>query len=351
MSKKQRPTSFIAPLLFGSLLGLVVLAAGVRGGVDADPAQEYPVTPAAGQWLVCTASYRGDSSGKLAHDLVLELRQRYKLPAYSFNRGARERAKQQEDLDRERQQQRKLLEQLGADPEQVTLHRRTVRIDEEYAVLVGGYKDIDTARRALDSIKKLAPPRSVPLDVYHNYDLDRKQFVEQPQSPFLNAFVARNPTVPTEGPGQAADPFLKKLNAYESYSLLRCQKPYTLLVKEFQGARATTDAHATKSLWDKLLGDEPGMQLEAAGHNAHNLAEVLHKMGWEAYVLHARYSSIVTVGGFDGTDDPHMREVAESLVTRLKVNADAGQGGLDAQKLNRQVQLIGQPVPIPVPRP
>jgi hypothetical protein len=39
----------------------------------------------------------------------------------------------------------------------------------------------------------------------------------------------------------------------------------------------------------------------------------------DAYVLHTRHSSIVTVGGFDSLSDPRMRSTQEMLVNRLKV--------------------------------
>ena len=131
-----------AQVMRGFLLALAGLLGPVASGigyaqVEADPARDYRVTPEAGPWMICAASYMGEPAAKLAHDLTLELRQRYQLPAYVFNRGAEERRKQQEEFDNERQQRQEYLRKMGYTGE-VPLRRRTVRIEDQYAVLVGG---------------------------------------------------------------------------------------------------------------------------------------------------------------------------------------------------------------------
>src|SRR6266487_4232689 len=64
---------------------------------EADPQKDYSVTPEVGTWMICAASYMGETAPKMAHDLVLELRRDpYDLPAFVFNRGAEERRKIQE---------------------------------------------------------------------------------------------------------------------------------------------------------------------------------------------------------------------------------------------------------------
>ena len=82
--------------------------------------------------------------------------------------------------------------------------------------------------------------------------------------------------------------------------------------------------------------------LGASAVNAHNLAEVLkkalpHGLGLDAYVLHMRTGSLVTIGGFDRKDDPQMQTVQQVLVNRLRYD--------------QRVALLPQPFAIEVPRP
>src|SRR3989442_14189329 len=88
-----------------ALAGLVAVV-GVRhsyAGVETDPDKEYVITSEAGAWMICAASYSGSQAGQLAHELVLEIRSRFNLPAYVFNRGEKLRQEQQEYLERIRQ--------------------------------------------------------------------------------------------------------------------------------------------------------------------------------------------------------------------------------------------------------
>ena len=46
---------------------------------------------------------------------------------------------------------------------------------------------------------------------------------------------------------------------------------------------------------------------------AHETARVLRKLGFEAYVLHTRHHSIVTIGSFSGPTDQAMVSTANRL--------------------------------------
>jgi hypothetical protein len=328
-----------------------------RAHVEADPNNEYAVTPTDGVWMICAASYVGEPAKQLAHTLVIEIRQRYDLPAFVFNRGDVERRQQQEEFDREAEQQRKLLQQLGADPNTPIRHRM-VNIVDQCAVLIGGYKDMDTARRELDRIRRLDPPRSVPVDKIMKYDQQGKNVGETADNPFVHSFVVRNPTVPMEPKSEASDPIIKPLNAGERYSLLGCKHPWTLLVKEYDAPVVITpnDTSLNPSFWEKIKNvviSDKGSQLNAAAVNARNLAEVLRKMGFEAYVLHTRHSSYVSVGAFDSQNDPRMLSVRDALDRGVKVDVgDVKQAGaVDRQKVMAQLQLLNPPLPMMVPRP
>lgn len=358
ISSGVRSISKLRSLLILPLSATLWLAAVpvARGHVDADPNKEYAVTPADGVWMICAASYMGEPSQQLAHKLVVEIRQRFDLPAFVFNRGDVERRQQQEEFDRQAQQQRKFLREMGADPT-TPIHHRMVHIEDQCAVLVGGYGDIQTARKELDRIRRLDPPRSVPTDKMNQFDEKGTKVDEVPINPFVHSFVVRNPAVPHEAAANKPDPFLKTLNANESYSLLKCSHPWTLMVKQYTGRVGfePVNTAAAPSFWEKFKGmfnDDGGKQLNFAAANAHSLAEVLHKMGFEAYVLHTRHTSVVAVGGFDSQDDPRMDAVKTALVRGLGVDFTAPQGAaVDRGRLMAQLQLMSQPLPIPVPRP
>src|SRR3954468_18549237 len=137
-----------------TLLGCgLVLALAAR--LPAHPA-DYAVTPQAGPWMVFVASFEGEDSGKLAEEMVATIRRDYKLSAYLYNRGEEERRKEQERVEHIREEKRKLYRQYGV-ADNVPIKVATVRIEDQFAVLVGGYKDMDAARKALDQIRKLKP--------------------------------------------------------------------------------------------------------------------------------------------------------------------------------------------------
>jgi hypothetical protein len=208
------------------------------------------------------------------------------------------------------------------------------------AVLVGGYKDADAARRALDGIKKLKQPdgSKVKMDVAVMSNPQTQTIEQAVINPFTRSFVVRNPTVPAERPADrnAPDPLWKQLNADEPFSLFKCPHPVTLAIKQFQGAAVVQPKSATSNFLKMIgFGGKDGELLNAAAMNAHNLAEALRKVGLEAYVLHTRYNSIVTVGGYDSPDDPRLKQMQHQLAST------AGAGPL---------QLFAQPMPMQVPK-
>jgi hypothetical protein len=68
---------------------------------------------------------------------------------------------------------------------------------------------------------------------------------------------------------------------------------------------------------------------------AHEVARVLRDMHFDAYVLHTRYSSIVTVGGYDTVNDPLLLQNQRHLAS-LQLGS---------------VQMFATPMPMQVPRP
>jgi hypothetical protein len=322
--------------------GMTVLMAAAVGMArqEADPNKDYPVSPEVGPWMICAASYVGEQAPKMARDLVIELRRDYDLPAFVYNRGDIERQKMQEEMDNKRRQQEEALRQQGLQPGIPLPTKRPAHIEDQCAVMIGGYKDMDTAHDALEKIKKMRNPKSVPADRLILASTNGgNQFQGREANIFRGSFVTRNPMVPQEKVDRGLDPVtLKQLNADESYSLLKCRQPWTLAVKEFSGGVAIQPASAPTTWLEKLLGNKSEEHMSAIGKQAHEVARVLKQMGFDAYVLHTTTSSIVTVGAYADPDDDKLHQAQKQLR-----NMQFGQYGW--------VQLSSNPLPMPVPRP
>lgn len=327
------------PRLFAFTCGLILLTAtGLGLAAPALPSNQVPpLGPESGNWLVCCASYTGPEAVDMANQCAMIIRSRDHLPAYVINYGEQERKKRTAEIEQE----------LKLNPD-ARMPRRTTRIPDQCAVVVGGFATIDAARTALDKIKQLAAPEiklsegKVNSDVVSLYVPVPGKGVEirrETVNPFTRSFVTRNPTVPnTVPPAPKVDPFLKKLNSEETYSLLRSSKKWTLVVKDYRGAtmvQPTANGAPSSGFLEKIGFAKNSDTLNACGMQAHETARVLRKLEFDAYVLHTRTNSMVTIGGFDREDDPKMQQVAAHLA-RLNL------GPLD---------LNPKPIPMEIPRP
>ncbi len=313
----------------------------------ADGPSALTVTAQAGPWMICAASYGGPPSRGQAEELAAEIRTRYNLPAYVFNRTAEERRQEHERVERLKEERRKQLEAAGLPPD-TPVHIKTVRIEDQYAVLVGGYKDDVTARKELDRIRTLKPSDKY-LQTAYVPDAKTGKMREEAINPFRGAFVCRNPAVPVEKPkaDDGPDPRLKKYNAGEPYSLLKCPKPFTLVVKAYKGVAKVQSQSSSGSVMEKMgMGREFGNVLNANANQAHEVAEFLRKFGVEAYVLHTEYNSYVTVGGFDAVDDPRLAQLRQWFLAEMG-NPTTNIGQMHTKAM---VQFLTDPMPMPVPQ-
>jgi hypothetical protein len=329
---------------------LLAHVSGAPQRVEADPQKDYPITPAAGPWLICAASYSGPEASALARQFVYQVRAKYNLPAYVFNH-----------TDEERRRQRDELERIQAMyPEQYAGRHRTIRVEEQCAVLVGGYPDMDKARAALDGIKKLPAPeirrQNGELEVQYikiwgekdeKDKVDRREMGRAAVNPFSHSFVVRNPAIPQAVPQKPKfDPFWEKLNAEEDYSLLKAPGAYTLVVKVYQGVSVVRERSWSESILDKfgLAGNQPGDLLGASALQAHEVAKLLsdpQRFNLKAYVFHTREASIVTVGSFKSPDDPDVERTRRQLAS-LKFQTQQG---------TDPIGLMNPPKLMEVPRP
>jgi hypothetical protein len=303
----------------------------------------YALTPEAGQWLICVASYQGGSSPELAYLLCTYLRQK-QHQAYVYNRGNADRKKLQEELD-ERQKA-----MPGVPRRRVLAHPQ----EEQFAVLIGGFNDVDAASAQLKKVRKWdlpdiklksGQPAFDRYDTYEpvpgkkSYELKRTQTV----NPFHTAMVVPNPTLPPQRkPVAKVDPFWKQLNSNEPRSLYKCKKPWTLAVQEFHGATTIQSTSETSGFLNNLgMGDHAGKRLDLAARMAQQVCDMFKKLGFKSYVLHTRYNSIVTIGEFDGPNDPALFRTQEQLARMSFKNGKTGETAFN---------LFAKAMPMEVPR-
>jgi cell division septation protein DedD len=301
----------------------------------------YAVTPEAGPWMICVASYQGESASELAYQLCTYLRQK-NYPAYVYNRGNAERKKLQEELD----QWQKAYP--GVPRRRVLAHPQ----EDQFAVLLGGFRDMDAASAQLKKVRKWDLPDiklksgKPAFDTYDVYEpgKDKKfELKRYPVNPFHTAMVVPNPTIPQQRKQVAkVDPLWKKLNADEPRSLYKCPKPWTLAVQEFRGAYAIQTPSSSGGFLEKLgFGDQAGQRLDNAARMAQQVCDMFRKLGFKSYVLHTRYNSVVTVGEFDSRDDPALQRTQEQLRRMSFKNGKTGETAFN---------LFAQALPMEVPR-
>lgn len=318
----------------------------------------------------------GMTALELANGLASDVRERFKVGAYLFEyiseekraeAEARAKAIQQAQafssaIDARRQQsQLNGMEFLGGD---TTLRYKTFRYRDQIAVLVGPFQTEADARVALVKVKKEweAPADKRLMDGGAINNAETQRLERGYLNPYAHATVVPNPAVARAAQPAAAaglDPFVVRLNQGRPYSLLTATKGWTLAVKSFTAPVQITSRD------EKLKDEKPSVMqtlglgrgadvLAAGAEQAEQLAKVLRDMkddkgrplGLEAFVLHTRNSSVVTVGQFDGPDDPALQEKRRFLMG-LKLNivkdASGGTPGGDPE--------FPHVLPIPIPRP
>ncbi len=317
------------------LTGFIFVLASFSVASSPSTKIQFPLVKDAGTWLICCASYSGVDAPELSRQVVEILRTRDNLEAYIFNHGEEERKKQAVEFER----RQKLSPELR-------MPKKFTRISEQCAVLIGGYKDIEDARKNLEKVKKLPPPQlklesgKETADVINIYvplpDKKGAEIRRERLNPLSTAFVVRNPLIPQDNiANNKPDPILKTLNADESFSLLKNSKSVTLVVKEYNGSALLQSTKTVPtSFIEKFFGSRQGDLLNAAALQAHETARVLRRLEFDAYVLHTRTSSIVTIGGFDSLSDPNIVKV-QKAITSLKISA---------------LDLYSKPLPMEIPK-
>jgi hypothetical protein len=265
--------------------------------------------------------------------------------------------------------QKSQLQDMGfMDPDN-RIRYKTFNYRDQVAVLVGGYRTEEEAHKALLQIRKWAAPRDNTLMDGTVYGRPGASGEKGYLNPFASCMVVPNPTVPRQPAaggnaqmgttaGGKLDPFVAKLNDGRPYSLLKARKTWTLAVKSFQAPVTIQSREDDGGGFMRKMGLKSGADALAAGaEQAEVLAKTLRllkgpggqPLGMEAFVLHTRNASIVTVGQFDGPADPALLEAKRQLEKMTFLSSKDGHGG--AMSPGAEPFIGPNIVPIPVPKP
>lgn len=319
--------------------------------VSADPSKSYELTEVEGPWMILAETFSGPEGKKRAHQLVMELRRDYDLPAYIYK----------EDFDFSRP-----VGSFG--PDHKPLRYANAAHYEAYAVLVGEFDSVNhpELKPTLQTLKTIQPgvfkdvtpesevgPMAAIRRIHQQLTKSDKR---KSRGPMFNAFVTRNPMLPdnfTQAP--EVDSFVRRLNEKVEYSLLDCKGKYTVVVRTFEGLSTTMIGTQLKRAFDPS-----SERLDASADLANQMVLALRKQGVEAYEFHDRSKSIVTIGSFESLGrpagdrfeyDPEIRRVMQEYASGEKFERDPrGNVVRVAAKHIKKIPYDVSPHPIAVPK-
>lgn len=357
MSRRQLSLCCMAALVLASsaLGGPLDSLIPFRSKVEADPKKNYKLTKANGPWMIMAISLAGDDADAKAQRVALELRRNYGLEAWVH----------EQEVDRG-----DTVIGLGVDKYNQPRKMKNMRggTTREVAVMVGNFKSADdpAATKTLEKIRTANVKALANGEVFSdNSGLNairsayfnaaaranataKKSRSVQTRGPLGRAFMTRNPLQPVEEVAKATlDPFVLDLNRGVEYSLLDNPKQYTVVVGTFRGAAAYSEKKFAESVTrtQERQGDTP---LDKATKDAILLTTKLREEGWEAYIFHDQFETLVTVGSFDeiGTEMPdgHVElhsgpaKVIKTFEAKQKSLGPSGRGAV--QPVSAQVALV-----------
>ena len=341
--------------------------------VEADPGKDYRLKEEQGPWIIMACSFSGPTGEKQAHELALELRQRYRMEAYVHHMDFK-----LDDLNSNSQSLNASLHRHVY--HQVTENPKDYSDGEikETAVVVGNFTAIDDAdaQRTLAKLKAADPDclnparekeQSRSLAWWRAIQAKAEALAPKEiegrklNGPLARAFITRNPLLPDEYfvPKTGLDELVVRMNKNVKYSLLDCPGKYSVQVAHFTGEVILNQSEIRAIESGSRPGPESTKQgLAQAAENAHELTEALRLKGWEAYEFHDRNSSIVTVGSFDAVGAPQsggqvqyipqVRRIVESF--GIEQVQEPGKPMQFKMRSCIGIFFDAQPIPIEVPR-
>lgn len=323
------------------------------------------------------AEDKGLTARELAEALAREIRDTYRVQAFLFEYVSDERKAEERQRWEARQKAQAYIAQLEAMKQKAALQGmefltpdnrlRTMTHShrDQIGVLVGGFQTEADAIKALAVLKKWPTPKNDILcdkgAINQTGANGKSEVVHAAINPYATAFVVPNPAIARPatpaGAKTGIDPFVVKLNEDRPYNLLKATKGWTLAVKSFTAPVEFVGAKEDTGGLMKKLGMSKGADVLAAGaEQSESLAKLLRSMkgrggeslNLEAFVLHTRNASIVTVGQFDGPDDPALL-ATKRLLEGMKAKVTEDEAGTRA--VMNAPELFKNITAMPVPKP
>ncbi|HEY2895313.1 MAG TPA: hypothetical protein VGJ16_13905 [Pirellulales bacterium] len=267
--------------------------------VEADPKKSYELEEAHGPWMILAATFAGPTAEQQSQDLVLELRQRFRLEAYTF--------RQSFDFSKPLPSE-EVISYSRYGGKRRMRYRNNYKFDE-IAVLVGNFPSVNDSQleKTLQQIKYAKPDTLDPakrqdssqrlLGARTIYQMISTNPAKKSKGPMGAAFVTRNPLLPEAYfVAKGIDPFVVEMNKDLPNSLLKCPGRYTVQVATFRGV----DTMQPKKFEEVVVKSQQAKvpKIDQAALIASRLCAALRKKGVEAYEFHDRTESMVTVGSF-----------------------------------------------------
>jgi hypothetical protein len=316
----QRMLVLAVPVLTLALAEKPAAAASI----EAVHGKTYALNGKHGPWMIMVTSLSGSSpeqevqAARAANELVYQLRTKG-VPAYIF--------KQEDEIEKIQSVDRAGRKRVN----------KVATQEGMIAVLAGNYHNPDdkVARETLKFIKKFKPKVNVE---WQGKQMDVPLVL-------TNAFMTRNPLLsPEELARKYRDPLIVKLNSNIEHSLFENKGKYTLVVASFYGrSRVKPTEFKSFDTMLKMDGKRDDIRLEEAGQDSWTMMTILRQQGYNAYVYHERYRSIVTVGAFKSQKDPLIAELMFKFKAKEKVNPETKQKALVAESINIPAKKKGEP--------
>ena len=340
-----------------------------------------------GPWMICVKTYSGPESRASAEKLAADIRQTHRTMSFLFERNGEERRAEKARVEAVRKRQNDAAQPFLQIREQAIKEgeakgfkvyddeKPTIKVPkpyheapEQWAVLIGGFKDMKAAREALDVVKGLPMPKDVTLlerAMVGAEDKDKSGKSEWKSSsgylnPYQYAMVVPNPAVGKQNMDDKGklEPFVVEMNKGIEHSLLAAKKPWTIVLKSYSAPIKTVSQEGGGgSVFNRSgLSKDGANILRATAAEADLLVKALrhpeHKpRSYEAFVLHHRTGSLVTVGQFDSPDDPTLTQLADELRGITYEMRDKDQKPVIGADGRPQVQrLFDMASPFPVPK-
>jgi hypothetical protein len=326
----RRESVVLNRLAVRSSLALLVLALlvadrqAVGASIEAIHGKTYTLNGKHGPWMIMVTSLWGSTSeqeqqaARAADELVYQLRKKG-VPAYVYKQD--DQIEELESVDRAgRPRKTKVATQDGM-----------------IAVLAGNYHNADdkVAKETLKFVKKFNPKINVE---WQGKQMDVPLVL-------TNAFMTRNPLLsPEELAKKHRDPLIVKLNSNIDHSLFENKGKYTLIVASFYGkSRVKPTQFKAFDNMLKMDAKKENISLDEAGRESWILMTLLRQQGYDAYVYHERYRSIVTVGAFKSPRDPQIADLTFKFKAKEKLNPETKQTALVAEAINIPGKKKGDP--------